>query len=1804
MKSMWAGIVLIGAVCVGYAETVLINDDFSVGTVGTSLTIGAANDGQWYAENGSVWTITNGVLGNAGGSSDVSNNEGSLAQLVDLSGITDTNLSSLTLSFLYQGNSATEELYVHLWGMNFATAPADGTSVVNHGATAGNMWKIGASSTAFNNGDLYNLGNLNGEFFNVNVGAYQEAAVRIPTTGTDLVNFSQTFDLSVNTNGMDNIAAFDYLVIGITRDANGTDPSIVIDDFMLAVSDPSDNPRPAQPNFILLLADDLGWQDVGCYDIDNNQVFDTPYMDNLATEGTRFTQAYSPACVCAPTRAAILTGKHPARLNFTTVSGGSVCPQPSDLSSRVMTPYHHRRLEAAETTLPEVLKTAGYYNGHIGKWHMDGPDELEQGFDYSDGDRGATITLGDRTSGFSDDLDENGFAYDQTTENALGFLSSATETNQPFFCYFATYLVHSPWHIRTESLLQKYADRMGYDYPLTGEEYFAPGQNNPYYGAMVETFDYYVHRVMTYLKETDDPRWPGHKLIENTYIFLTSDNGGMENGDSQGKVTDNYPLDQGKIFQEEGGLRVPFFVVGPGISTNVVSDVMVNGLDFYPTLLSLAGIDIPSGIDGCDISELLLTDPQDEELVTDEGGDVRDTMYWSYPHISGTRMNATMRKDRWKLFLNYDHVNNAAANEFRLYELYDTNGVRVDIEEANDVWNADLVLTEQLGDSLKAWLDEVDANVPHYNPHYTGSPSLPNQDQVPGVITNGNGGGGVVWVEYETDKAAMKRVDLLYTRNGESSSQTWLRKEATITASGRAEGEVPEGTTHYVFNLIDENNFLVSYPDVGTGGDGLLDSAFAISYVELPYVNPAPQVEIFSEDFSGATLDTAGLKRDSVGFCIGGSSAWAIDNGELVNTSLVNTTVSEGAAGCIIDLSTLENPSVSEFTLSFDYALAEDNETLYVHVWGYQDHSSTPTTAILNHGASNGNAWEDASPAMTAYNFGNSNGVWVGTKGIASDAAVAVSGFQGMTSYARTFDLSAFTSAPNQLGEYDYLVIGFARNFSGSAPAATVDNVKVKVPSSTIIVAESTNWSSLVSTTNDSVEIESGVTVTVDVEASARSLRLDGLLLFKLGVLGADPLTLEENLAVGSSGSIVVDGSDYEALDGYMPLIYNSMLDGSLTSRVSFVGFEGREPAVVILDEGMWLRLVEPPSLSERICSVAPASTANADYTDSIFSATRGFKLTGSAWGSLYDESVVMNTTLEQTVMDGGSGALNQSWSMTIGHGGQIASLRTPALGETVPPQYQSNPGSAPWIDEVWQSVAIDQTLNNSYDNAPYFIHQAGVYPTKDDELTEAFYSPAVAAYVNEENRSFMMINWGQHAHLQVYTNSIPEDDWRSDLLYFTGVKDLGDGVIEVSQGYYNYGVDNPTYFNMPWGGVRRTSTEYCFFNDPSGTSWSDPMTAHFGDGVKTNYSDTGGAMAWSASTNGTTPCLGLVFGQDPDPLLPNQKSISWMRYGHHGTFSWDETSWRNYYVISAIRQYYLTQGRGVWSRYYFVLGDNLDDIQDRIDERELTAVPSLEPFDYTEANTPLVAYSYTGSGADLQIVENSTSPQFFLYAYPVNGSFPIYEILEDDETYHITWDPYATGVIKTYDGTIAGIRLLGFAPRTADVSGSPYTYESLDTLMAPASQNYIASGETLSARTATSFETWKVQYFGMTDDSGDGASIANPDNDSADNLIEYAMGGDPLDDSDTGYVPTSGMLAENGTNWFEFVHPRRIGAEGEIAYRIESSSNLISNDWKTAAHTELPMTGSLDAAYEAVTNRIDTTGKTNEFIRLKVEAL
>ena len=582
------------------------------------------------------------------------------------------------------------------------------------------------------------------------------------------------------------------------------------------------NERPAKPNVVLILTDDLGWQDVKCYDIDEPSPMETPNIDSLAKQGVKFWQAYSPAPTCAPSRCAIMSGNHPARAQKTHVVGGAPPTPNHKYGWTMMAPWYSGRMPENETTLARVLQSNGYVTGHSGKWHMAidhkaFPQPEDQGFDWTRSSRGARSGMPNRVSGFAtiqkEDpfrLDENGYPYHQTSEDALTFLRENHQ--KPFFLYYATWLVHTPIHTRSEQHLEKYCKKLGVERPNDQEGWTMKGQTNPFYCAMVEELDYYMGKVFDYLNGTEDPRWPGHKLIENTYIIFTSDNGGME-GHPGEVITDNYPLDKGKISAMEGGTRVPLIITGPGIPKGVESDVMVNGLDFYPTLLTLTGTKRPKdkGLDGCDLSDLLLKNPTNSSLVKNKDGKPRDTMVWHFPH--SVALESTIRMGGYKLVRNYNHRFDERTTELELYQLYKMdNGkqVRVDIEEANNLASQHPQLSKELNERLSSILNEMDASYPYYNPQARRVGAEKNL--IPKVISHEIHNETVTFSVREQG-AKIVRADLIYTNNGGKKYEEWYRIKGKEKTKGTISFNLPEGSTHFYLNLIDENNFLVSYPE-------------------------------------------------------------------------------------------------------------------------------------------------------------------------------------------------------------------------------------------------------------------------------------------------------------------------------------------------------------------------------------------------------------------------------------------------------------------------------------------------------------------------------------------------------------------------------------------------------------------------------------------------------------------------------------------------------------------------------------------------------------------------------------------------------------------------------------------------------------------------------------------------------------------------------------------------------------------------------------------------------------------------------
>ncbi|MCB1094007.1 MAG: sulfatase [Verrucomicrobiae bacterium] len=433
---------------------------------------------------------------------------------------------------------------------------------------------------------------------------------------------------------------------------------------------------PDRPNIVFILIDDLGWMDLG---VQGNQAVHTPHIDKLAGEGMRFTNAYSAAPVCSPTRAAILTGQSPARLAFTNHAPDLERFIPDN---PVLLPaFMHEHLAAEKLTVAERLKSAGYATAFMGKWHLsgggDGKPEFEptaQGFDINIGGCG----FGGPPTFFDPyriphlpSRKKGEYLPDRLADEAISFIGDRAKDSQPFLLCLWNYTVHWPMEAPAP-LLEKYANHTG------------PGLNDPRYGAMIEAMDAATGRVISAIDRLG--------LREDTLIVFTSDNGGF------GGVADNRPLRDAKGDLYEGGIRVPLIIRWPGVvKSGAVQPEPVISMDFYPTLLAAAGVAIePAEAEDLDGTNIL-------PLLRGAENFPRRSLYFHYPNYAWTRSNrlgGAVRDGRWKLIERFD------TGQLELFDL------EADIEEQNDISTSKPELAEKLATNLRAWRQKVAAQMP------------------------------------------------------------------------------------------------------------------------------------------------------------------------------------------------------------------------------------------------------------------------------------------------------------------------------------------------------------------------------------------------------------------------------------------------------------------------------------------------------------------------------------------------------------------------------------------------------------------------------------------------------------------------------------------------------------------------------------------------------------------------------------------------------------------------------------------------------------------------------------------------------------------------------------------------------------------------------------------------------------------------------------------------------------------------------------------------------------------------------------
>ena len=440
------------------------------------------------------------------------------------------------------------------------------------------------------------------------------------------------------------------------------------------------------PNIVLIYADDLGWRDLG---VMGTTYYETASIDGLASQGMRFTQAYSNGPNCAPSRASLLSGQYAPRHGIYTV----LSAERGESRDRRLVPVRNRnRLDLSLVTIAEALRDAGYRTGHVGKWHLgdDGFTARDQGFDWSVAgtETGSPPTYfapyrwDDRALPDVEDAPAGEYLTDRLTDEAMDFIRESDE--QPFFLFLSHYAVHTPLEAKSE-LVEYYRRKPG-----------SQGHGDPTYAGMIHSLDESVGRILRLLDDLD--------VSDRTVVIFTSDNGGY------GPATSMTPLRGAKGMLYEGGIRVPLIVRWPGVvAPGTITEAQVTGLDLYPTLLAIGGAGMPlhQPLDGVSLLPVLRR----------ARNTINRPLFWHFPAYLEAYRDTTgpwrttpasaVRLGRFKLI----HYFEDARDE--LYDLSADVGERIEIADLNPE------KTDEMRALLQRWWTHTGAFIPTTpNPGY------------------------------------------------------------------------------------------------------------------------------------------------------------------------------------------------------------------------------------------------------------------------------------------------------------------------------------------------------------------------------------------------------------------------------------------------------------------------------------------------------------------------------------------------------------------------------------------------------------------------------------------------------------------------------------------------------------------------------------------------------------------------------------------------------------------------------------------------------------------------------------------------------------------------------------------------------------------------------------------------------------------------------------------------------------------------------------------------------------------------------
>lgn len=426
------------------------------------------------------------------------------------------------------------------------------------------------------------------------------------------------------------------------------------------------------PNIIFILSDDQDWTGLSVQmhpDLPNSKsdFYRTPNLEKFAAQGMRFSAAYAPAPVCSPTRISLQTGRNPAALGWTKAA-------PAEDGHRLIEGASRKHIGIEETTVAELLRTAGYATAHFGKWHLGGGGPESHGYDVSDGD------TGNRDA--DQHIDPNPVDIFGMNERAEAFMKQRAGTQKPFFMQMSYYALHLP-----ENALK--ATRAFYEKQPPGRMHSDVDR-----AAITTDLDTGVGRLLEAVEKLG--------LSQNTYIIYMSDNGGGGGGGKGGGGREKVrPLTAGKGGVWEGGIRVPLIIRGPGIAANSWCHQRVVGYDFLPMLCKLAGVKatLPTDLDGGDFSSLLRGS---KEPVTRS----REPLIFHFPHYQGDTPHSAILSGNIKLIHFYE------TSENLLFDL------DADLAERNNIAAKQPEVTTRLAGQLADYLKEVGAEMPKTNPNF------------------------------------------------------------------------------------------------------------------------------------------------------------------------------------------------------------------------------------------------------------------------------------------------------------------------------------------------------------------------------------------------------------------------------------------------------------------------------------------------------------------------------------------------------------------------------------------------------------------------------------------------------------------------------------------------------------------------------------------------------------------------------------------------------------------------------------------------------------------------------------------------------------------------------------------------------------------------------------------------------------------------------------------------------------------------------------------------------------------------------